>query len=102
MVSKAHVGLKSLLHQGLLEPEFYDDLVYKLKKMVGYNNFLVQFIKIISHYENIGYYINVLQQAEYLVVNSMKVGNFALLFNCLYAGGLDFRLYDGSHLKTYL
>ena len=42
--------------QGLLDPEFYGDLVYKLKKIVGSDNFLVQFIKIISHYKKIGYY----------------------------------------------
>ena len=29
LVSKFNVGLKSLLHQGLSEPEFYGDLVYK-------------------------------------------------------------------------
>ena len=50
--------LKSLLHQGLSEPEFYGDLVYKLKKIVGSNNFSAQFIKIISHYKKIGYNIN--------------------------------------------
>ena len=38
------------------------DLVYKLKKIVGSNNFSAQFIKIISHYKNIGYNVNVLQQ----------------------------------------
>ena len=27
-----NVGLKTLLHQGLSEPEFYGDLVYKFKK----------------------------------------------------------------------
>ena len=32
LVSKFIVGLKPLLHQGLSEPEFYGDLVYKLKK----------------------------------------------------------------------
>ena len=32
-------GLKSLLCQGLLEPEFYGDLVYRLKKIVSSNNF---------------------------------------------------------------
>ena len=26
-------GIKTLLHQGLLEPEFYGDLVYKLQKI---------------------------------------------------------------------
>ena len=35
MVSKFNVGLKTLLHQGLSEPEFYGDLVYKFKKIVG-------------------------------------------------------------------
>ena len=29
LVSKFNVGLKSLLQQGLSEPEFYGDLVYK-------------------------------------------------------------------------
>ena len=32
LVSKFSVGLKTLMHQGLSEPEFYGDLVYKLKK----------------------------------------------------------------------
>ena len=32
LISKFNVGLKSLLHQGLSEPELYGDLVYKLKK----------------------------------------------------------------------
>ena len=30
--------------QGLLEPDFYGDLVYKLKKIVGSNNFSAKFI----------------------------------------------------------
>ena len=34
LISKFQVGLKSLLRQGLSEPEFYGDLVYKLKKIV--------------------------------------------------------------------
>ena len=39
LISKFHVGLKSLLRQGLSKPEFYGDLVYKLKKIVGSNKF---------------------------------------------------------------
>ena len=39
LISKFQVGLKSLLCKGLSEPEFYGDLVYKLKKIVGFNNF---------------------------------------------------------------
>ena len=49
LISKFEVGLKSLLRQGLSEPEFSGDLVYILKKIVGSDNFSAQFIKIISH-----------------------------------------------------
>ena len=81
-ISKFQVGLKFLLRHGLLEPKFYVDLVYKLKRIVGSCNFSAQFIKIISHYKKIGYNINVLQQTACLVVNPITVGNFAFLFNC--------------------
>ena len=47
--------------------------MYKLKKMVGSNNFSAQFIKKISHYKKIGYNINVLQQTACLVVNPIMV-----------------------------
>ena len=50
-ISKFQIGLKSLLRQGLLEPEFYGDLVYKLKKIIGSNTFSAQLIKIISQYK---------------------------------------------------
>ena len=86
LISKFQVGLKSLLRQGLLEPEFHGDLVYKLKEIVGSNNFSAQFIKIISHYKKIGYNINVLQQTVCVVVYPITVGNFAFLFNCTLVG----------------
>ena len=83
---------KSLLHQGLEEPNFYGDLVHKLKKIVGSNNFSAQLIKIISHY--VGYNINVLQQTACLVVNPITVGNFAFLFNCTPVGGTSVSMTD--------
>ena len=39
IVSKYKVGLKRLLREGLLEPKFYGDLVYKFKKIIGKNYF---------------------------------------------------------------
>ena len=45
LVSKFNVGLKSLLKQGLSEPEFYGDLVYKFRKIVGLKDFPDQFKK---------------------------------------------------------
>ena len=43
IVSKYNVGLKTLLLQGLSEPEFYGDLVYKLRKIIGKNDFPYHF-----------------------------------------------------------
>ena len=74
------------MRQGLSETEFYGDLVYKLKKIIGSNNFSAQSIKIISHYKKIGYNINVLQPTACLVVNPIRVGIFAFLFNFMSVG----------------
>ena len=53
LVSKFNVGLKTLLHQGLSEPEFYGDFVYKLKKLIGRADFSDQFRKNIVRYKRI-------------------------------------------------
>ena len=82
------------------EPEFYGDLVYRLKKIVGSNTFSMQFIKTISHFKTTGYTINVLQQTACLMVNLITVGSFAFLFNCA-PGGRTSYYYDGSYLKSY-
>ena len=82
LVSKFNVGLKTLLHQGLSEPEFYGDLVYKFKKIVGRVDFSDQFRKIIIRYKRIGYNINIMRQSACLVFNPITVNNFASLFNC--------------------
>ena len=81
-VSKFNVGLKSLLHQGLSEPEFYGDLVYKFKKIRGMTDFSDQFRKIIMHYKRIGYNLNVMRQSACLVINPITVDDYATLFNC--------------------
>ena len=82
MISKCNVGLKSLLHQGLSEPEFYGDLVYKFKKIRGMTDFSDQFRKNIMRYKRIGYNLNVMQQSACLVINPITVDGYAALFNC--------------------
>ena len=47
IVSKYNVGLKTLLLQGLSEPEFYGDLVYKFRKIIGKNDFPYYFKMIV-------------------------------------------------------
>ena len=86
LISKYNVGLKTLLSEGLSEPEFYGDLVYKLKKLKGINDFSLQFGKIISRYRRIGYNLNVMRQSACLVFNPIMVDNYAAFFNCTPVG----------------
>ena len=76
-MSKYNVGLKTLLLQGLSEPEFYGGLVFKFRKMIGKNDFPYHLKKIIVRYKKIGYNINVMQQTACLVFNPIKVNSFA-------------------------
>ena len=85
-MSKYNVGLKTLLLEGLSEPAFYGDLVYKFRKIISKNDFLYHFNKIIVRYKKIGYNIDVLRQTACLVVNPIKVNSFAYLFNCKTVG----------------
>ena len=83
---KYNVGLKTLFLQGLSEPEFYGDLVYKFRKTIGRYDFPYHFKKIIIRYKTIDHNIDVLHQTACLVVNPIKVTNFAYLFDCTTVG----------------
>ena len=68
LISKFNVGLQTLLREGLSEPEYYGDLVYKFKKLIGRINLSIQFRKIITRYRRIGYNLNAMQQSVCLVL----------------------------------
>ena len=86
LVSKFNVGLKTLLHQGLSELEFYGDLVYKFKKILGRADFSDQFRKNIVRYKRVGYNINIMRHSACSVFKPITVNNFASLFNCTLVG----------------
>ena len=69
-------------NQVLSEPEFYVDLVYKVKKIMGRTDLSDQFRKIIIRHKHIGYNANVMRQSACLVIYPITVDNFAALFNC--------------------
>ena len=73
--------LKTLLHQGISEPECFGDLVYKFKKIVGRADFSDQFRKVNVCYKRIGYKINIMRQFACLVFNLITVTNFASLLH---------------------
>ena len=82
LVEKYSVSLETLLQQGISEPVFYGDLVYRFRKIVGKSNFSEQFRKLIKHYERIGYSLDIMRQTACLVVNPIIVDGYASLFNC--------------------
>ena len=57
------------LQQGILEPEFYGDLVYRIRKNVGKSNFSEQLRKLIDRYKRIGYSPYVKRQTSCLAIN---------------------------------
>ena len=82
LVEKYSVSLKTLLQQGVSEPEFYGDLVYRFRKIVRQSNFSEQFRKLIKRYKRIGYSLDIMRQTACLVVNPIIVDGYASLFNC--------------------
>ena len=83
IMSKNNVGF---LLQGLLEHEFYGDLVYKFRNIIGKTDFPYHFKQIIVRNKKIAYNISNLRQTACLVVNPIKVNCFAYLFNCTTVG----------------
>ena len=63
LVEKYNVSLRKLLQQGISEPEFYGDLVYRIRKIVGQSNFSEQIRKLINRYKRIGFNSYVMRRA---------------------------------------
>ena len=81
LIVKYNIGLKTLLQQGISEPIFYGDLVYKFKRIVVKPNFSDQFKKIVKRYIRVGYNL-----IACLVLNPVTVYSYGFLFNCTTVG----------------
>ena len=82
LVEKYNVSLRKLLQQRISEPEFYGDLVYRIRKIMGKSNISEQFRKLINQYKRIGYNPYIMWQTACLVMNPIMVDDYASLFNC--------------------
>ena len=71
-----------LLRQGVLEPEFYGDLVSRFRNIVGGSGFSEQFEGLVDRCGGIGYGLGVVWRAACLVVGAVVVGGCASLFGC--------------------
>ena len=86
LIVKYNIGLKTLLQQGISEPIFYGDLVYKFKRIVGKPYFSDQFKFFIKRYIRVGYNLDVMRQSACLDLNPITVYSYGFLFNCTTLG----------------
>ena len=70
------------MQQGICNPEFYGDLVYKFKKIIGNLNFSDLFKRIVNFFRRAGYTLDIMRQTACLVFNPSIVEGYAALFNC--------------------
>ena len=77
LVEKNNVSLKTLLQQGISELEFYSDLVYRFRKIVGKSNFSEQFRKLNNRYKWIGYSLDIMRQTACLFINPIIIDGYA-------------------------
>ena len=75
-------ALPLILQQGISEPIFHGDLVYKFKKVVGKPNCNDQFKKKIKPYK-VGYNLDIMRKSACLVVNPILVYSYRFLFKCM-------------------
>ena len=70
------------MQQGICNPEFYEDLVYKFKKIIGNPNFSDLFKRIVNRFKRVGYISDIMRQTACLVFNPIMVECYAALLSC--------------------
>ena len=70
------------MQQGICTPEFYGDLVYKFKKIIGNPIFSDLFKRIVNRFKRAGYTFDIMPQTACLVFNTIIVESYAALFSC--------------------
>ena len=70
LIVKYNIGLKTLLQQGISEPMFYGDLVYKFKELL--ENLILVIKKVVKRNVRVGYNLDIMQQSACLVLNQSR------------------------------
>ena len=70
------------MQQGICNPEFYGDLVYKFKKIVGNPKFSNLYKRIVNRFKRVGYSLDIIGQTACLVFNPIMIEGYVALFSC--------------------
>ena len=82
LLHKFNSNLKTFLTDGVAHPEFYSDVINKLRKIKGKDGFNNSFIKIIKKFHKRGYKLDTLRLTTYEVLDPYTVDNYHFLFAC--------------------
>ena len=67
------------MQQGICNSEFYGDLVYKFKKIIGKPNFSNLLKRLVNRFRRAGYSLDIMRQTACLVFNPIIVESYAAL-----------------------
>ena len=70
------------MQQGICNPEFYGDLIYKFKKIIRNPNFSNLFKRIVNRFKRAGYSLDILRQTACLAFNPIMVEGYPAFFSC--------------------
>ena len=70
------------MQQGICNPEFYGDLVYKFKEIIGNPNFSNLLKRTVNRFKRAGYFLDIMRQTACLVYNPNMGEGYASLFSC--------------------
>ena len=71
------------MQQGIFNPDFYGELVYKFKKIIGNPNFSDLFKRILNRFKRAGYTLDIMRQTACLVFNPVTDEGYAALSSCM-------------------
>ena len=80
LITKYKCSLKTMMKNGISHPEFYGDVIYKLRKIRGHANFEHLFCKCIQTFIKKGYDPVALQHTSCLMVDPSTVDRYASFF----------------------
>ena len=69
------------MQHGICNPEFYGDLVYEFKKIIGNPNFSNLFKRIVTRFKRAWHTLDIMWQTACLVFNPIMVEGYAALFS---------------------
>ena len=61
------------MQQGICNPEFYGDLVYEFKKIIGNPNFCNLLKRIVNRFRRAGYSLDIMRQTACLVLTQSRL-----------------------------